>query len=349
MKKRFAMLGVLIALVLCASCGSSTVTTDNADDTEDEVGLTFNTEADFESSASAALSKLIAKVTTGTCEELGEDPEMDSPGLADGLDCDGDGGVVAHVTPSQYTLALKRVTMLAEDGDDIDLIEDSGTLAESEVINFTPEDHSETVIEIAPEDLVAGTYTGLRFEIYYFQLTFPVGGETKNVRFYMSDDDFDAEGNLGHHQGDVTLIGNDGAELGWINGTWDEVSDDRSVQSGASTADPETDHERGFFGNNDQWNATPQMQGDGQDIFAFDLPFDIPIPIPEPADITENTEITATFSVADTFFYEDFDNPTLDECTGFCPEEGGEAGLPNAEWAPLTPIAEVAYLPIPIP
>ena len=270
MKKYLVVFGILAVFVLFISCGSSNTPDANNDE---EIGLRFDTVADFESSASMALSKLVAKVTTGTCDDLEEDPEMDDPRLTDGLDCDGDDGVVAHITPSQYTLALKRVTMLAQEGDDIDLIPDTGTLAESEIVNFTSDDSLQTIIDIDPADLQAGEYTGLRFEIYYFQLTFPVGGETKNVRFYMSDDDFEAEGNLGHHQGDVTLIDDEGEELGWINETWDDVFDDRSVQSGASTADPETDHERGFFGNDDQWNAEAQVQGEDQDIFVYEIPF----------------------------------------------------------------------------
>jgi hypothetical protein len=352
MKKNIILLVLFMGILSIASCGSGTSSNDTDEDATP--GLTFETVADFDASASAAISALIKKTTTGVCADLDEPIEVDDPMLADGLDCDEDSGVVTHITPSKYSLALKRVSMLAEDGTDIDLIPDTGTLAEAEVINFTPENLSETIIDIDAADLVGGTYTGLEFEIYYFQLTFAVAGTSRNVRFYMSDDDFVSEGSLGHHQGDVTFVADDGTELGWIDGTWSAVSDSRDVQEGAGGEDAETGHIRGFFGNTDLWDDDDQMQGAEQDIFVYNLPFSLPIPLPEPAENDERLTITTTFSVADTFFYEDFDNPTLDSCSGFCPEEGGEAGLANAEWAPLTPTAilskeTVSGLPMPLP
>ncbi|MFH1355788.1 MAG: hypothetical protein ABII18_01535, partial [bacterium] len=297
MKKNIIFSVLLISVLSLTACGSST--SSNTDD-DATPGITFETVADFDASASAALSALLKKVTTGACADLEEPIEMDDSVLTDGLDCDEDDGVVAHITPTKYSLAIKRATMVAEEGTDIDLIADTGTLAEAEVINFTPENLSETIIDIDSADLVGGTYSGLEFEIYYFQMTFDVAGVSRNVRFYMSDDDFVSEGSLGHHQGDVTFIDDEGTELGWIDGTWSEVSASRDVQEGAGGTDAETGHKRGFFGSTDQWDAEAQMQGADQDLFVFDLPFSLPIPLPEPAENDERLTITTTFSVADT-------------------------------------------------
>lgn len=333
--KRIHALSISVLLAL-TSCSSATSTNTSGDVS---AGLRFDSVANFGSFTDIALSAPVAKTTAGVCASLEEPVLMDDPDLADGLDCDGDGGVVAHITPTKYSLALKRVTMLSDNDAAIDLISDTGTLAASQVIDFVSDDPSETIITIEPDNLTAGTYTGLEFEIYYFQLTFDVGGTEKNVRFYMSDDDFGSEGNLGHHQGDITFVDDDGMELGWINGTWSETSENRNVQEGAGGTDPETGHARGFFGNSDQWNDTAQMQGAGQDVFNYKIQLSSPLSIAEAIASDYLTKVTATFSVADAFFYEDFENPTLVRCTGFCPEEGGDAGLENAEWAPLAPTA----------
>src|SRR3990167_8599725 len=197
-----------VGFILMASACSSSSSSDSGD--EATSGLQFNATGDFDSSASAAVSALVWRVTTGECADL-PDTTMDDPILEDGLDCDGDGGVVAHITPSRYALAFKRATLVPADvggvdAESVDLIADTGTLALSEVVDFTEDDSSESIISIDSADLPAGTYSGVEVELYYFQLTFPVSGTEQNVRVYMSDDDFDAEGNLGHHQGDITFI-----------------------------------------------------------------------------------------------------------------------------------------------
>jgi len=345
-------LALFLGVALCAGCGSSTTGTTTA-----TTGVTFKAAADFNASASASLSKLLAKTTTMTCAEvaasLGGAVTQDDPSTADGLDCDGDLGVVAHVTPTKYSLAFKKVTLKAQaGGTDINLIPDTGTLAQSEVVEFTSADSSESVITIAPGDLTAGTYTGIEAELYYFQMTFPVAGVTQNVRIYMSDDDFAAEaadriGLGGHHQGDVTLIGDDGVEDGWIDYTWlsaNLVQTRPAVMGGAATSDAETSHDRGFFGNNTFWNATPLVQGANQDIFitTYDFSAGNELVIPNPSTITDLTTITVTFSTADTFFYEDFtpfgSNPSF---PGFYPDIGGEATSLAAAWAPLAPTAVI--------
>lgn len=327
-----------LSLLACSSSessGSSLVGT----------GLRLNSVADFDASASASLASLIRLATTGVCNDLASPITQDDPMLADGLDCDDDDGIVAHITPTSYSLAFKRVTLVPTDvvGDDapaIDFIADTGTLANAEVVDFTSDDTSETVITIDPSDLTAGSYSAIETELYYFQMTFPVGGVTRNVRIYMSDDDFEVQGNLGHHQGDITFINDDGEELGWVDSTWgDTLADTRGEdQNGAGGTDAETSHARGFFGNAEFWDAADQVQGAAQDNYLYTVAFDEPLEIPDPDTIDDITTITTTFSVADTFFYEDF----APQGTGFSPGDGGEATAESAAWAPLAPSATLA-------
>lgn len=333
---------LLAAIGLFAACGSGSADSDS--DTT-SAGLRLVSMGDFDSSASAAVSALIRHVTTGTCADRVDD-DADDPVLADGLDCDGDGGTVAHITPSRYALAFKRVSLISDDGESaqIDFIADTGTLANSEIVDFTASDASETVVTIDPDDLSAGTYSGLEAELYYFQMTFPVDGVARNVRIYMSDDDFAAEGSRGHHQGDITYVDDAGTELGWIGPEWSDaslVSERGEAQNGAgnendTNGDPETGHQRGYFGNAELWDRDDFMQGSTQDIYLFVVNFDEPLVIPDPSTIDALTTITATFSTADTFYYEDF----ATQGTGWNP--AAEGVFDTGEWAPLTPSAELA-------
>lgn len=342
MKKFF----IIITLPLAGlGCGSSTATT--SDETP-SVGYALTTEADFTASASASLAAKLLKTTTAQCEDVtsDDDPEnpMDDPSLENGKDCDGDLGIVAHVTPSQYAIAFRRISFTPADetSEQIDFVADTGSLITSEVITFTSGDTTETVETLGTDDLQAGTYSGVEAVLYYFQLTFPVSGTTRNVRIYMSDDDFAAEGNLGHHQGDITFIDDEGNEEGWVDSTWTETTTTRGEeQNGAGEVDMETMHERGFFGNEDFWNATDQVQGSGADNFLMSLEFDEPLTIPDPSTLTDLTTITATFSTADTFYYEDFAPQDTEAFPGFYPADGGEATSEDAEWAPLAPTAIV--------
>jgi len=336
MKKHALLYALLFCSLFIAACGSSTSGTGATGD-DLTSGLVFTSAADFGDSASAMVSK--DDMNGGTCEDDWTPGENDSSVLEDGLDCDEDGGAVTHITPSHYSLALKRVMLLSDGGQDIELVADRNTLANSIMVDFDPTSPLGTPLYIDPENLIAGTYTGLEFEIYYFQLTFPVKETTRNVRFYMSDDDFTAEGDLGHHQGDITFVDDDSNELGWVNATWSEAFSDRaeSGQAGAGGTDPETGHERGFFGDANLWNGSDQEQGANQDIFTYEVEFSSPISIPEPDEMSEVITILATFSAENTFFFEDFENAP--PCDGFCPEDGAEAGGENAAWAPLVPEA----------
>ncbi|MBI2342544.1 MAG: hypothetical protein HYY43_03500 [Deltaproteobacteria bacterium] len=360
---KIAWLALFLGSALCTNCGGSSTTASQTTTT----GIALTAAADFSASAAASISKGLAKTTTGVCADL-PDLSMDDPILTDGLDCDGDLGKVAHVTPTKYAIAFKRVTLVNGDSNsaNIDLVADTGTLANSETVDFTEADASESVITIEPGDLTAGTYTGIEAEIYYFQMTFPVAGVTQNVRIYMSDDDFTAEAadrtGLGpHHQGDITFISDEGVELGWVDDTWltenlaitrENAAD--SPQNGVAGMDAETSHWRGFFGNGVFWNAEALNQGASQDVYVYGVDFDTALIIPDPTTITDLTTITVTFSVADTFYYEDcpaYGDGTTD-FSGFFPgADGGDAGgggcagpqAAESEWAPATPTATIAY------
>lgn len=346
MKRNIALL--IVVLVFGLACGSSSTTSDGETGSgTTQTGLGLTVAANFSASASASVAASAAKETTSQCSDL-SDTSMEDPSLADGLDCDGDSGVVAHVTPTQYVLALRSATLKSADGDaanDIVLLADTGTLDESEVVDFTEDASSESVVTIDPASLEAGEFSGIEIGLYYFQMTFPVAAVEQNVRTYMSDDDFPEEGNLGHHQGDITFIDDGGTELGWVDDTWltGNLSTVRGdAQNGAGGVDSETGHSRGFFGNADLWNATDQMQGASQDAFIMSLVFDSPLVIPDPSTISDLTVITVTFSVADTFFYEDFPPLSSAEFPGFYPATGGEAACAGCEWAPLTPTATIS-------
>lgn len=340
--QKFSLL--VFCLVLAACGGSSTTTTTTTATT----GLRLVSAGDFESSASASLSALVRTVTTETCADVPDlVGDQFDPALADGSDCDEDGGVVAHITPTSYSLAIKRASLFSDDADtaDLDLVADTGTLGNSELIDFTPTASSDTVVTIDPADLTAGIYDGIEIEMYYFQMTFEIGGVTRNVRIYMSDDDFDGEAatrsGLGpHHQGDITFIDDDGTtELGWIDFTWSDtlVSERGADQNGAGLVDDETGHDRGFFGDRDFWGNDLFVQGANQDIYLNQLRFDTSLTI-DPETMTGLTTITATFSIADTFFYEDFDPIG----TGFSGGDGSDAVNPDGGWAPLEPTATLS-------
>lgn len=341
--KHFTTLPILSCLLFSIALNGLSCSSSSSDNEEDEIttGLALQSAGDFDDSASASFSEILTNLTTAQCEDLTSPIAQDVPSLADGLDCDADDGLVAHITPTQYAIAFKRVSLVSDDADldPIDFLADTETLANSVVVDFTEGEALTTLATLAPEDLVAGVYTGLEAEIYYFQMTFPVGETTRNVRIYMSDDDFAAEGSLGHHQGDITFIDDDGVELGWIDGTWsDSLATSRdAAQNGAGGTDAETGHDRGFFGDADFWNQAELVQGADEDIYIMTLDFTASLEIPDPDTITDLTTITATFSIADTFFYEDF----APQDTGFFPDTGGEATAEGSAWAPLPPTANL--------
>ena len=353
-QKKFSIVSALFFAATLVACGSSSSSGGGDVSLDGPDALSFVVGADFSSSAAASLAVKLSKTTTGQCADR-TDLTKDGPTLTDGLDCDGDNGFVAHITPSRYVVALKRATLVPADvaGTDaasVDLIADTGTLAKSKIIVMTTDNPSETVDTFDLATLPQGVYSGVEAELYYYEMTFPVAGVTRNVRIYMSDDDFEAEGNLGHHQGDITYINDAGTELGWVNNTWTETSATRD-QEGAGGTDPKTGHVRGFFGNEEFWTTTDILQSATQDIFVQTLDFETPLDLSSGAFTRGATTVTlsAVFSTADTFYYEDFAPlNTTEAFPGFYPgkaEEGGggEAKSDEDEWAPLTPSATVSF------
>lgn len=335
MKNTALLVAVLFALVLTA-CGSDTATTSSSTATTATTGLLFVAEADFDTSASSSFS---AYLTASDCG--GETPptDMDSPDFAEGVDCDEDEGTVSFATPTQYKVAVRHVGLIKDDGTHFDIIAQTPTLAQSEVIEFSTTDVSENVVDFDPSELEAGTYTGLYVELYYYQMTFPVAQVDRNVRIYMSDDDFADEGSLGHHQGDITFIDDSDVELGWASPDWllESLLPTREGQDGAGGTDPETGHARGFFGNTDLWNSADFTQGADEDIYFAVLEFPSDLTIADPAELESLITIEISFLVGDAFYYEDF----APQGTGFFPDTGGEATSDDAEWAPLSPTIRV--------
>src|SRR3989338_9789140 len=89
---------LLIAmLTMVVSCGTD-------DTTGGTTGLRFNSAADF----SASASSLVQAVTTAACAEVANSSTQDEPQLRDGLDCDNDGGIVAHITPANTPFPFNR-------------------------------------------------------------------------------------------------------------------------------------------------------------------------------------------------------------------------------------------------
>lgn len=362
--RKIVWLVLFLCVAPCTQCGGSSSATSTPAAT---TGITLATAANFSTSAATSIPRAMAKTATGVCADL-TNFGMDDPSLTDGLDCDGDLGKAAHITPARYAIAFKRITLINENpsGADINMVADTGTLSNSEIVNFTEDDASESIVTIEPGGLAAGTYSGIEAELYYFQMTFPVASVTQNVRIYMSDDNFDSEAaariGLGpHHQGDITFINDAGTELGWVDDTWltanlttTRENAENSPQNGAAGMDSETSHWRGFFGNGEFWNAEAQNQGAGQDIYTFSISFDTPLVIPDPSTITDLTTITVTFSVADTFYYEDcppYGSAADSTYPGFFPGDGGDAGGggcigqqgTESEWAPMAPTAVITY------
>lgn len=332
MENRNGMCAVIFAgsLLLLLSCSSARFGSLNS------TGLRVKVSADFSKTVSKGVGGTSVNATSGACVDLGASPTSDSPAMADGLDCDGDDGVVTHITPSSYTIAFKKVALLPDFPSkawrETAVISDRNSLAASEVFTFNPENTSEIIVSLAPSSLDEGTYGPLEMQVYYVQMVIPVGGVAHNVRVYLSDDDFENEGNLGHHQGDIIYVADDGAELGWIDSTWTTLSKVRSENhNGPGGVDPQTGHARGFFGDAAFWNADAFNQGAGQDIFVTQIELPYPLNFPEPDTIQDLVTMTFQFPVANTFYYEDF----APRGTGFAPGANGEAATAGAERALL--------------
>ena len=92
-------------------------------------------------------------------------------------------------------------------------------------------------------------------EIYYYDIKMELNGSgnSEDLRIYLSDDDFSAEGSLGHHQGDVQMLAGADSNYGvtaseygfvqagleWIDNNLTASRDNPSTIRGASTDDTE--------------------------------------------------------------------------------------------------------------
>lgn len=286
-----------------------------------------NMRADFSRSSAEASSPARAITVCPSPAPLEDDPQFDP-----GLDCDGDGGVVSYVTPATFKIALKRLSFVQDAGATIDIVADTGTLAASQVHDLTNQ------VTLAASTLPAGTYAVYEAEIYYVELTMPLYDpfSVQTIRVYLSDDDFPEEGNGGHHQGDITLIGDGGGELGFVGAgeLWqlDLLHAVRDTINGAGGTDSETGHLRGLFGDQRFWDRAESMQGGNRDIFVWREPLGLTV---EAVDAT----VTFSFNVQDTWFFEDFDNnQRFNPC-----DNTSDACAEGAAWAPLFNAPEVLF------
>lgn len=321
-KKTWGVLaGLMVLLLAVHSCGKSSSSSDGVTAT---APAAVKMKADFSSSGAPGLFKAASAAKLTSCPS----PTVpDGPNFAAGLDCDGNGGFTAYLTPLSFKVALKRLSFVKSNGDHVDFVPDQGTLAKSLVYDLTSQ------VTISQLAVSAGTYASAEAEIYYYEIKMPINSNptiTQSIRVYLSDDDFPAEGNLGHHQGDITFIGDNGTELGWVvpGSPWvaTALQTNITLVSRPGSTDPETHHQRGPFGDSSLWDGTAFMQGSGRDIFLINAPLGLTLS----ADISKT--ITFTFSVKDSWFWEDFDS---DGRFDPCENSSGEACASGSKWAPI--------------
>ena len=332
MKSGSGVVKIVLALCLITplfACGGGG--SDGPSSTDGEGLLTVKMAADFGiSGASAAINRIQNVAITAIEACPASTPSTDEPGYAAGLDCDEDGGTIQYITPSSFKVAVKKLTFYKDDDEALEVIPDSGTLAEANAYDLS------SPVTLFQDDLPAGNYTSVEAELYYYEIEMPINNPsaTQAIRVYLSDDDFSQEGSLGHHQGDITFIDFNGDEIGWVSegAAWaaDSLQADRGTITGAGGEDPETGHLRGLYGNEDLWNQIDFMQGESQDIFTLFMNLDLAI---------ESTDKTITFSfdVKDSWFYEDFDDDqTFNPC-----ENTTDACAEGSEWSPIFPEVDV--------
>jgi len=358
--KRFSIFSkvlMMLALVLLVACGDSSTGADDTDSSSSEnqssaassssvapgaAVVRFGMKAIFseealarqaENNETTALAKSGAEVAQDfgnvlTCEmSSGEDTPM----VQAGLDCDADGGVVQYTTPERFRGAFRNVFLFNEEGDTLQILAQTDSLIQSQVVDMTEVNY----LEDAESPRVS--YTGIYAEVYYFDLKMELNNvdETRWVRIYMSDDDFPAEGSLGHHQGDVILLDDEENVLGWAPGcqAWNEsgVSTVRSEEhNGAGGTDSETGHDRGFFGDAQSWNVDALMQGPNQDVYSVVAPLQVSL------ESQSAVQVLMTFNVQGAWYFEDFDDNGVFSPGGANLEMCDE----TSSWAPLLPLPE---------
>ena len=327
------LLGVAAALVI-AGCPGTTPTNDDGNTAASDVAVRM--QADYSTSAITGGSQSSQVAGSGCSEELLDE---DGPGTPAGGDCDGDGALVQYITPTSFLVAVKRMTLFDEDGNAYEIVPEAATLAESEVIDLT------SPADLAELDLPAAVYSSIEAEFYYYELVMPLNDPpvSQRLRVYLSDDDFAAEGSLGHHQGDITLLDESRQELGFVTGglpwTTANLLAERGDTEGGGGADPESGHLRGLYGDTLQWNQEDFMQGATQDLYIQTVPFQIDLTSVEEGETLES--ITVVFNVADCWFFEDFDNDgNFDPCS-LGPGVDADACAEGGAWSPVFPVPDV--------
>ncbi len=320
-----ALSAAFLAFCAAGGCNSAGIPDDTGQTGGDGVGtVAVQLAADFGANASGKLSAARAKELCPSSA-----PAMDGPMYQGEQDCDGDGGIVRYITPSAYKIAVKRLAFENADGVLVDIIVDTGTLANAEVLDLT------AAVTLPVLSLPIGEYPNFYAELYYHELTMPLydPADPDTLRVYVSDDSFPAEGNLGHHQGDITLLDVNDTELGFVpaGDLWQPalLETTRGAINGAGGTDPETGHLRGLYGNLDRWNVAALAQGPGQDIFIIEGELDLVLD-------EAGGSVTFSFDVQDAWFFEDFDNDQW-----FNPCEGGTLDGCGGEWSPVLNDPEV--------
>jgi len=125
-------------------------------------------------------------------------------------------------TPTAYSIGLKKAVLIGKNGTADFTLFDNVNLSDSEEYSFISSNNNAQSILETGNTIPTGEYNALEIDLYYLQMTLDVylsGSGTsvdRNMRIYFSDD-AELEGGL-HQPGDVTVIGDDGVENGWLMG-----------------------------------------------------------------------------------------------------------------------------------
>jgi hypothetical protein len=272
------------------------------------------------------------KAQATTVTECPQNPSEDQPNYMAGLDCDGDGGVVAFETPRSFKVAFKSMGLVNQAGEKLYLF-NKPTLQDSIVFDITnPKDLGEMTI---PQ----GTYTHVFAELYYYWLDMQMynQGQYTQFRVYMSDDNR-THATAGHHQGDVTITDINNTEVGFLSpgGKWLESqavpNRDNNAQY-ASTDDPDTSRKRGPYGNDTLWNNEALNPND---VFTVSQAINL--------NLTKESRFRMTFKVKDNWYWEDYNGDGI-----FGPSEHNnttitEAADANATWSPLLGFPDISIV-----
>ena len=320
---RSAMASLIIGLLL-VGCGSTTQQTATIKTVA--LNVDFNTAAKIAVSLFSVSPHRWLANFSGSCS-AGQ--TTDEPGTTAGLDCDNDGGKVAYQTPTQYKIALKGVYLIKDTGEKSYLFSYSN-LKDFDADGIKTFTSANATVALPTTAIGNGVVaTGIGFEIYYLQLKIKMYGTDREIRIYMSDDDFTSENSRGHHQGDITYFDNSSVEH-WAYGGANWFSNASTTltrgtfANGVGGTDPQTGHARGMFGNAALWNNLNFAQGATQDIYYDSVNLS-----------GSGSDLTIKFGIANTWFYEDFETSTYPNSFDPCQSSSLEGC--GGEWAPLSP------------